>query len=208
VALFLFTPRSFFVLEQGWTEPAVLIGVAIAVFAACRDLHWLMAIGLGIVACAKQYSILAAPAALLLWPMFPNGRAFWMLILKAIGVAVAITLPLLLWGPKAYWHNVFEIQFTAPFRPDALGIPVFWLSKFGREMPSLVRVGAPVFLAIVTVARAPRTPFGFAWAGGTLYFIFFMFRQGFCNYYYLVIGVYALALAVARQGTSVRADAQ
>ena len=206
--LFLFTPRSFFVLEQGWTEPVLLIGVAISVFAASRRVMWLLPIGIGIVACAKQYSILAAPAVLLLRPLYPSWGSFALMILKAIVTAAVITLPLVLWGPKAYWHDVFGIQFSAPYRPDALCLPVFWAAKFGKEMPRAVQLGGPALLAILTMLRAPRTPAGFAWAGGTIYFIFFMFRQGFCNYYYLVIGIYAFAAAVAQPGATLLEESQ
>ncbi len=206
-AIFLFTPRSFFVLEQGWTEPALLVGIAISVYAASqRRLDWLLPVGLGIVACAKQYSILAAPAALLLRPMFPSWRAYGIMLGKAIGVALVITLPLALWHPKAYWYDVFGMQFTAPIRPDALSFPTWWASKYGTDLPKVLHVWLPVLLAILTVVRAPRTPSGFAWAGGTLYFIFFVFRQGFCNYYYLVVCIQALAIAVALSGPRPRTE--
>jgi hypothetical protein len=196
-AVFLFTPRAFFVLEQGWTEPVLLLGLALTVFAASRRLQWLLPIGVGIILCAKQYSILAVPALLLLQPSFATWRAFGVILLKAVAVALVLTVPIVLWDPAAYWHNVYGMQFGQPFRPDSLSLPVFWLRKFGGEMPRLLQFGAPAVLGIATLLRAPRTPSGFAWAVGTLYFIFFMFRQGFCNYYYLVIGTYALALAAA-----------
>jgi len=198
VALFLFTPRSFFVLEQGWTEPALLIGLALAVFGAARTNFNVLAVGVGIAACSKQYSLIAAPAVLLLRPVFPDRRSFGIMILKAFGVAALVTLPLVLWGPKAYWYDVFGMQLSAPYRTDALGIPVAWQAKFGTEMPRVLQLAGPLVLATLTVLRAPRTVYGFAWAAGTLYFIFFMFRQGFCNYYYLVIGVFSFALATAQ----------
>lgn len=201
-ALFLFTPRSFFVIEQGWTEPPLLLGIALAVFAASRRIFWLLAVGLGIVAAAKQYSILAAPAVFMLRPLFPSWRTFLTMLLQAALVALAVTLPLVLWAPGAYWHNVYGMQFTAPIRPDALSIPTYWLTTYGSEMPKWLHQGVPLLLAALVVLRAPRTPSGFAWCGGVLYLIFFMFRQGFCNYFYLVIGVLALAIAAARTGTS------
>lgn len=197
-SLFLFTPRSFFVLEQGWTEPALLVGIAISVFAAGRRrLGWMLPIGLGIMACAKQYSILAAPAALLLRPLYPSWRAFVVMVAKAIGVALLITLPLALWHPKAYWYDVYGMQFTAPIRPDSLSLPTWWAAKFGYDMPKVLHLGLPAALGVLTVVRARKTASGFAWAVSILYFIFFMFRQGFCNYYYLVVCAQALAVAAA-----------
>jgi hypothetical protein len=200
--LFLFTPRTFFVLEQGWTEPTVLVGAAIAVYAASRRIFWLLAVGVGIVAVAKQYSILAAPAVFLLRPVFPTWRAFGAMLLKAAAVALVVTLPLVLWGSRVYWHNVYAMQFTAPIRPDALSIPTYWFTWHGSEMPKWLHKGVPLLLATLVVLRAPRTPSGFAWCGSVLYLIFFLFRQGFCNYYYLVIGLLALAIAAARSDSA------
>jgi hypothetical protein len=160
-------------------------------------------IGVGIVACAKQYSLLAAPAVLLLRPLYPSWGAFALMILKAVATAAVVTAPFVLWGPKAYWYDVFGMQFSAPYRPDALSLPVHWVHKFaGKEMPRALQLGGPAVLTVLTMLRAARTPAGFAWAGGTIYFIFFMFRQGFCNYFYLVIGIYALAVAVSQPGAT------
>jgi hypothetical protein len=65
-------------------------------------------------------------------------------------------------------------------------------------MPKLLQIGGPLLLGVFAVVRAQRTPAGLAWAGGTLYLVFFLFRQGFCNYFYLVIAVYCIALAAHR----------
>lgn len=61
---------------------------------------------------------------LLLLPMFPSFLSFALMLVKAIAAAVIVTLRLALWHPKAYWYEVFGIQFRAPFRTDALSIPV------------------------------------------------------------------------------------
>jgi hypothetical protein len=196
--LFLFNPRSFLVLEQGWTEPALLLGITVAVFAATRRMYNLLAVGLGIVLVGKQYSVLAAPVALLVRPLFPSWRAYFVMLLKALFVGALLTLPFVLWNAKAFWHDVYGIQFTVPFRPDSLSFPVAWQERFGSPMPRILQLGLPLLLGVLVVVRARRTPAGLAWAGGTLYLVFFLFRQGFCNYFYLVIGVYCLAIAAHR----------
>ncbi|HZH02474.1 MAG TPA: hypothetical protein VEY30_01740, partial [Myxococcaceae bacterium] len=51
---YLFTPRSLFILEQGWSEPFVVLGLAAATFAACRRprlLPW----AFGLFLAVKQY---------------------------------------------------------------------------------------------------------------------------------------------------------
>jgi hypothetical protein len=64
-ALFLFTPRGFFVLEAGWTEPLAVMLLAGVIFAACR--RWrIMPVLLTLLFVVKQYLLLAAPLALVL----------------------------------------------------------------------------------------------------------------------------------------------
>src|SRR6185295_8463076 len=52
-ALLLFTPRGFFVLEAGWTEPFAVLFLAATVFALCRAPRW-AAIPLGLLLASKQ----------------------------------------------------------------------------------------------------------------------------------------------------------
>ena len=64
-ALYLTTPRMFFVLEQSWTEPFLVLGVSALVFAGCRHSRltpWLF----GAFVAMKQYLVFALPAAWLL----------------------------------------------------------------------------------------------------------------------------------------------
>src|SRR5207244_10675810 len=67
-SLLLFTPRVFFVLEQGWTDPFVLLGLSAVVFAAVRwirPLPWV----LGLAFAVKQYTLFIVPAA---WKLLPR----------------------------------------------------------------------------------------------------------------------------------------
>src|SRR6185437_7177466 len=64
-ALFLFTPRGFFVLEAGWTEPMAVLMLAALVFAACRAPRASPMI-VGLLLVTKQYLVLAAPLVWLL----------------------------------------------------------------------------------------------------------------------------------------------
>src|SRR5207248_8919226 len=64
-ALLLFTPRGFFVLEAGWTEPFAVLFLAVTVFAACRSPRQLP-VPLGLFLASKQYLVLALLATPLL----------------------------------------------------------------------------------------------------------------------------------------------
>ena len=65
--LFLFTPRTFFVVEQAWTEPLAIMLLALAVFLAIRDLR-LTSLGIGLGTAVKQHLFLALPLSLFMVP--------------------------------------------------------------------------------------------------------------------------------------------
>jgi hypothetical protein len=91
-----------------------------------------------------------------------------------------------------------------PFRPDALSFPSA-LVALGYTPPAVV----PTLLVLSTLAialvlwRAPRTPQGFAAAVTFVLGVFFAFnKQSFCNYWYLVLGASAFAVAAGRPGAT------
>ena len=190
-ALLLFTPRGFFVLEAGWTEPFAIASLAALVFCSCRG-RGSLPVPLGLLIATKQY----LPLVLLVTPLLrPNLRA---LLLKVAVVAALVTLPLALWDLPAFVHSAVLLQFRQPFRPDALSYLVP-LSHLGigtpPAWPGFVAAGVAAALAL---RRCPRTPAGFAAAVGLILLAFFAFnKQAFCNYYHLVIGAFCCAAAVS-----------
>ncbi len=195
-ALFLFTPRALFVLEQGWTEPLAVLLLAATVFAACRIprlVPWMF----GLLLAIKQYLIFAVPLAYLLWPRpLPDRRGLARWAGRAVGIAAAVSLPLALWDVRAFWHDVVALQFLQPFRVEALS----YLAWFARDGSARLPTGLAFLAACAGVAlalwRAPRTPGGFATAMALTYAAFFAFnKQAFCNYYYFVIGTLCCAVA-------------
>lgn len=193
--LLLFTPRAFFVLGRAWTEPFLVCLLAGTVFCACRGLR-VLPLALGLFLATKQYLVFALPAVLILaWSLGDTRRA-WGLIWKCALVAVAVTLPLMLWNVEAFFHSTVTVQQKAPFRNDALSYLVWFKQSFGRQ-PDV----AAAFLAmgvgmLIALWRAPRTPAGFAATLALTYLPFIAFnKQAFANYYYFTIGCLASAVA-------------
>ncbi len=58
-AVLLFTPRSFFALEQSWTEPFAIAWLGLGVWAASARRPLLAAVMLGLAMATKQYLVLA-----------------------------------------------------------------------------------------------------------------------------------------------------
>jgi hypothetical protein len=199
-ALLLFTPRVFFVLEQGWTEPLVVLLLALTAFCASRAPRWtFMALG-GLLA-IKQYMLLAAPLALLLVPSPWWSRRGVSLLWKAAAVAAAVTLPFVAWNPSAFVRSVVLLQMYEPFRMDSLSYLAF-LARQGMEpaavWPSILAAGAAIGLALW---RCRRTPSGFMMGVAVVMFVVFAFgKKAFCNYYFFVIGALCCATALLSGG--------
>ena len=200
-AALLFTPRGLFVVEQGWTEPfgLALLGVVLVTAVRAPRLLWL---ALGALIAWKQYTVVLLPLTVLLLPQPFRWRAWLRLVLPALGVALGVSLPLALWNLSGFWRSVVWLQTVQPFRSDALSFPSA-LVALGVTPPPVV----PTLLVLTTMAiagvlwRAPRTPRGFAIAVTLVLGVFFAFnKQSFCNYWFLVLGGAALALAAGVPG--------
>ncbi len=186
--LLLSTPRIFFVLEQSWTEPFVVFGLAAVAFGACRmprAVPWLF----GAFVALKQYLVFALPAAALLVGTPINWRRVSALLTKAAVVGAVITLPFFFWNPTAFWKSVVTLQFHQPFRPDALSALAWWTSQGHQPPSSAIPFAVAALTSGLAIWRLPRTAAGFSAAIAATFFAFFGFnKQAFCNYYFFVVG--------------------
>lgn len=206
-AIYLFTPRTFFVLEQSWTEPLVVFGLTLVVFIAVHRPRWL-GWALGFFFALKQYTVLAAPLVLLL--VQPLSLATLRpLAFRAAAVVAAIWVPFFALNPRAFLHSVVTLQFNQPFRTDALSY-LAWAAQPEGTPPvgAWVAFAAALLMIAAVLLRAPRTPAGFALGVTAVFLVFFALnKQAFCNYYYFVIGGACLALAAAAPREPVPATA-
>ncbi len=198
IAVLLTTPRALFLVEQAWTEPFVILGLAAVLWAALRKPAWLPWI-FGALLGTKQYLVLVAPLGLLL-----VDRTQWKprLLLAFFGRAAVVLavlhVPALAENPQAFWRSVVTLQMLQPFRPDSLS----WLAAWSTDGKPPVGVWIAFILALLAVVlnlwRAPRTPAGFAAAVATVMLAFLALnKQAFWNYYHFPLAALAFAAAVA-----------
>ena len=193
--LYLFTPWTFFTVAGSWTEPLVILMVALVGLCAVRAPQ-LLGIALGLLIAVKQYALLGLPLAILL--LGTDARTRWRIGWQSLAIAVALTLPFLLWDPAAFsWSAVGSLAGQA-FRPDSLTFLAVLPGDWGPRLSLLgFLLLVPAFFFVWR--GAPRTAFGFAAALGFLLLVFFSFsRQGSGNYHFAVIG--ALCCAIATLG--------
>ncbi|MET0404404.1 MAG: hypothetical protein ABW123_18475 [Cystobacter sp.] len=194
-ALFLFTPRTFFVLEQGWTDAYPALLLAFTVWCACRAPR-LLPVALGLLFAIKHYMVLAVPLVYLLHPGATPWRATLRTLLKAAALAAVITLPFALLDPVAFYQDLIGFQLRQPFRIESLSYLAWWNQQMGTRPPSWLGFLAPLPVIGLALWRAPRTPSGFALSVALLFLVFFAFsKQAFCNYYYFIIAALCSALA-------------
>ncbi len=204
-AILLLSPRSLFVLEQGWTESTAILAFSVTVFCACRTprvLPW----AFGAMLATKQYFVLCAPLAFLLMPPPLTLRSAIAFAWRAMLVPVVLTLPFVLWSPKAFFDSVVLFQVLQPYRADSLSFLAWTMVNGVPRIPLWAGFAALIPAYLLALFRAPRTPFGFAAASGLMFLMFFAFsKQAFCNYYFLIVGVLCAAVGAANPAPAAEA---
>jgi hypothetical protein len=198
-ALFLSTPRGFFVLEAGWTEPLLVVLLAAVIFFACRDPRWTF-LAAAMLLISKQYLIFALPLLIVLMPwLFKDRRR---VVIAAI-VAAAVSLPLVMWDVPAFMHSVVTLQFHQPMRADALSFLPWTINLTGLAIPGWIGLFMAVGAVVIALQYCPKSPAGFATAIAFVFLIFFATnKQAFCNYYHFVIGAMCCAIAASQPDES------
>lgn len=190
--LYLFTPWTFFIVAGSWTEPLVVLMIALVALVAVRAPR-LLGWSLGLMIAIKQYLLLGLPLALLL--LAGNGKTRWRLGWQAMLVAGLITVPFAVWDPSAFWWSTVGSLAGQAFRPDSLTYLAMIPGDWGPRLSVLGFLLLVPGLVLVAL-RAPRGASGFAASLGLLLLIFFAFsRQGSANYHFAVIGAMCCAVA-------------
>lgn len=189
-ALVLVSPKATFLLEQAWTEPLLLAGMAVMVWATLTGRGLLAVAGFAFALACKQHVVLLVPLAAC-WSAFG-----WRRTLGSVAAAGLFTLPWFLVDPAAFLEDtLFHIDI--PPRLDSLSLYAAALNN-GIE-PNLVLVGT---LTIATIAATavllPRTATGFVIGCAVVQYVFDLLnKQSFFNQWWFVTGLLLLAVATA-----------
>jgi hypothetical protein len=184
--LSLLHPRGLFVIEQAWTEP--LLGAAFLLLMMLLPQKKRAAdAAFGGFLALKQYSVI-------LLPLLAKRLRWWI----GLGIALAVTLPFVLWNPRAFADDVVLFQMRQPFRMDALSLlpAIAWLT--GWRAPSWIAfIAAAIAFAAFRKKSAPQ-------AAALISFAFLLFaKQAVCNFYYFV-GILLLTAMATSSGSEQR----
>jgi hypothetical protein len=187
------TPRGFFVLEQGWTEPLTIFLVALTV-SQLRKGPLKAAWAAGLMLAAKQYLPFIGLSVLrTLW--LDRARWYWTAGIIAL-VGLLCVVPFALWHINSFMRSVVWLQTLEPFRTDALSF-LIWADRNGWGRGTFIwAVGAAAVAAGLSLVATKNTPSGLATSSAFIMFAMFVFgSKAFCNYYYFVIGALCIAIA-------------
>lgn len=197
ILVFLLQPRAFFVVEQSWTEPLIMMGFVATVFALvrwnARARGWIAAAFAGaLLLSSKQYApLLALPFV----PAVPRGRRAVTTALAA-ALAALVLIPFVVWNPHEFIRDVVLCQINQPFRMDALSWLVPVARMAGYPLSALWGFGAAA-LVLLLAARKEATPAHAARVSAAALLVFVLFnKQAFCNYYWLVVGLLAVSTSL------------
>jgi hypothetical protein len=211
----LLQPRTFFVLEQSWTEPIVLASALLALLVVEATARREGAPGAGplgpivtgiagaLALSSKQYApILLAPVLLALPPAHR-----WKSAAIAVAGAALVMLPFVLWDAPALYRGVVAFQLQQPFRADSLSWPAAVVAMGGPILSPWIAL--PAAAAILALAAGRRVPLERAvLAGAAAWLAFLLFsKQAFCNYYWLIVGLLCAAVALRAGSDSAPARA-
>jgi hypothetical protein len=189
--LLLAFPHWTFLVDQSWTEPLLLAGLAGAVLALVHDRPWWAVVGLAVALACKQHVVLLLPL-FACWPGFGLRRT----VVACVG-AGAVVAPWVVAGPSDFWHDAVHANLVLGVVRRALCIPSGLLRLHvttGFWLPLV----AILLTYAVLLTRAPRTPSGLA-LGCSLVLLALDLtnKQSFFNHYTLPLGLLVVALAAA-----------
>jgi len=188
-AFILLIPKATYGIAMSWNDPLLLAGIGgMALAVRRRRLGWAM-VAFAFVLSSKQYAWLFLPLAAL-WKDFGWKRA-----LASAAAALALCLPWVLTGPRAFWDGAVTYNLTLPPRLDSLS---FYAAELHRGVvPGYFLIAG---LTLVGLAAAmtllPRTAYGFlVGCAGVMATFNLANKQSFFNQWELVGGLIVLAMA-------------
>lgn len=198
--LLLFSTKSLFVLEQGWTELSVIGVMGLSLFVLCQErLEKLWPVVYGLLLSVKQYLVFAIPLALLITGVPKQKlqwRGFLFFALKVAAVVALLNVPFFLWGPSDFLRSAVVFQSKQPYRYEALSYMSFLAEGGVPTLPNWLSFALALFGVSVATWRAPRTPSGVAASMGFILLLFFVVaKQAFCNYYFVIEAFFYAAVA-------------
>ncbi len=190
--LYLFNPMALFILEQSWTDTAVIALVYALWFVwFCMRRSIMASILLGIITITKQYFVLIVPYLLRHKRLTPAQLG------TAILTGAVLALPLALWNLHDFIEDAVLYLFRLEPKPESLNLFSFVYHLTGSRLPGAIAL----LLVPVGVLLYVRQRTSVSSLTGScclvLWCFFFLIKQASLNYLYGISSFMLLWLACA-----------
>ena len=196
--LVMFTPRTLFVLEQGWTESLAIGWLGATIYGIKRQRPW-APVAAGLLVSLKQYLVISLVLLPIVLARPWDGRRRWTFVLCASAVAAAITLPFIVWDPRGFWRSVIWSQLAERPRIGPLNLLSYAMLQGWSVPPEALTLVPLAALAVglwMVWRWAPRTSGGFSLGLAlVLLLVFVVSKKAFANYYYFALAAIAAGVA-------------
>jgi hypothetical protein len=199
-AVFMASPKLSLLVEQAWTEPLLLLGIAVMVLAVQQHQTWLAVLAFAVALACKQHAVLLLPLAAW-WPAFG-----WRRTSVSLAIASVVTLPWFIADPGAFLHDAFWFNLRLHPRPDSLSL--FSTAVRAGWTPPFALVGVVTIAALLaSLTFLPRNATGFVLGSALVQFAFDLVnKQSFFNEWWFVGGLLLLGVATAVSGATTSAS--
>jgi hypothetical protein len=193
--LLLLYPRMLFGIEQVWTEPLLVAGLAATVYLTLSGhTRWAVVAFIAVLA-TKQHMFLLVPLAAW-WPAFGLRRTA-----VSVAGAGAVCLPWFVTAPAGFWYGAGSYNFSLASRFDSMSI-FTTLDNLGWKPPFLLVLVLSLGAIPLAMWRLPRNELGFVFGSAWVLFVFnWLNKQTFFNHYSLVLALLVIGLAARERST-------
>lgn len=197
-ALLLLAPGTLTQLDQAWTEPLLLAGIAWWALLVQRDRAWWAVVPLALACASKQHLALLLPV-LVVWRPFGWRRAV------ATGALTgALIAPWFVASPSEFLHDT--VSLLVSFHPIKFANTLYLLAlnTFGVSLPfwltGLVVLGTLAAVCWTVWRRQPSLAVVLRWLALLLLVANLVNKQAFYNQFWLVGALVVLSLALEPAG--------
>ena len=194
VSLLLLAPGTLTQLDQAWTEPLLLAGIAWWAVLVRRGHAWWAVVPLAMACASKQHLALLLPV-LLLWRPFG-----WQRTVATGALTGVLIAPWFLASPADFVHDTVSLLVT--FHPIKFANTLYLLAlnTFGVTLPfvvtGLVVLGTLAAVCLTVWRRQPDLASLLRWLALVLLVANLVNKQAFYNQFWLVGALVVLSLAV------------
>ena len=190
--IFLYNPRSLFILEQAWVDPLIIFLITLFTFLLFFLHRKLLSLVIfGVALATKQYSIFLIPF------LMKGGYLKIRNLIVPLGVFLGFTLPFFIWNSADFLHDVVFYNLLVLPRHDSLSLNSLLWFYTGFDIPTAIIIVVGSLLLLVLLKFQKKSPSAVFLATATFSLsIFLIYKLAFIHYFYFAGSLLLLSIVL------------